>query len=150
MNRARHRRWTRSWRPWARWRIRCRLQNHANVARPAAGRDRRPNGVTDPGLETRIAHTRFAAALLQLAAFLFARDPPLFRAPCRLRGTARWVDPQRFAQALDETILRQSPVARLAPFVVDHDPDLWSETIDHALSLHRSESGRGLQIQSQL
>src|SRR3954464_15898176 len=100
------------------------------------------------GLEPLIAHTGFAAGLLQLAALLFACDSAFFRRACRLRRAARRIDAQRVAQGLDETLLGERAVARLAPFVVDDDPDLWSETIDHALSLHRSEGARGLQIES--
>ena len=85
--------------------------------------------------------------MLELAATLFALDSALLRCAGRLRRAPWLVDAQRFAKALDETILGQRAIARLAAFVVDDHPDLWSEAIDDALSLHRPEGGRGLEIE---
>ena len=94
-----------------------------------------------------IAHTGLAAGLLQLAAALLAFDSALLRCARRLRRAPWLLHAQRFAQALDEAIFGERAIAGLAAFVVDDHPDLWSEAIDDALSLHRPEGGRRLEIE---
>ena len=65
-----------------------------------------------------------------------------FDARVGLVGAPWRVDVERLAQAFHEALLGERPVARLAAFVVDDDPDLRPEAVDDALALHRTEGRR--------
>ena len=54
---------------------------------------------------------------------------------------------ERFAQPFHQALLGERTVACLAAFVVDDDPDLRPEAVDHTLALHRTERRRRLEIE---
>ena len=100
---------------------------------------------SSPPLATSRSRRGLRRDCLTWRAALLVGDPALPSMPrVGLVGAPRRVDVQRLAQAFDEALLGERPVAGLAALVVDDDPDLRPEAVDHALALHRTEGRRRL------